>query len=152
VTQEFHLSITSLGSDRYLIRTEDAAAGVPVAEAQVDWPVEEWLQLAKPAMDDPVAGLLQGTVDLSDRASGLHQLGAKLYSALFQEESIRESWMRAQGIAQYAHEILRLRLGLKESRLQRLPWEVLQHGGQPITTRTKSRPPSPNGLSQGCKP
>jgi len=136
VTQEFHLSITSLGSDRYLIRTEDAAAGVPVAEAQVDWPVEEWLQLAKPAMDDPVAGLLQGTVDLSDRASGLHQLGAKLYSALFQEESIRESWMRAQGIAQYAHEILRLRLGLKESRLQRLPWEVLQHGGQPITTRT----------------
>jgi CHAT domain-containing protein/tetratricopeptide (TPR) repeat protein len=136
VTQEFHLSITSLGSDRYLIRTEDAAAGVPVAEAQVDWPVEEWLQLAKPAMDDPVAGLLQGHLDLSNRTSGLQQLGTKLYNALFQDEAIRESWTRAKGIAQFAHEILRLRLGLKESRLQRLPWEVLQQGGQPITTRT----------------
>ena len=136
MTQEFYLSITSLGSDRYLIRTEDAAAGVPVAEAQVDWPVEEWLQLAKPAMDDPVAGLLQGSLDLSSRTCGLQKLGIKLYDALFQDEAIRESWMRAQGIAQFAHEILRLRLGLKESRLQRLPWEVLQQGGQPITTRT----------------
>lgn len=136
MTQEFHLSITSLGSDRYLIRTEDAAAGVPVAEAQVDWPVEEWLQLTKPALDDPVSGLLQGYVDLSDRASGLQQLGTKLYQALFQDDAIRESWTRAQGIAQFAHEILRLRLGLKESRLQRLPWEVLQQGGQPLTTRT----------------
>ncbi|MEM1291768.1 MAG: CHAT domain-containing protein [Cyanobacteria bacterium P01_H01_bin.162] len=135
MTQEFHLSITSLGSDRYLIRTEDAAAGVPVAEAQVDWPVDEWLQLAQPAMDEPLMGLLQGTVDLSDRPAGLPQLGSKLYNALFQDEAIRESWLRARGIAQNRHEVLRLRLGLKESRLQRLPWEVLQHSGQPLTTR-----------------
>ena len=135
MTQEFHLSITSLGSDRYLIRTEDAAAGVPVAEAQVDWPVDEWLKLAQPAMDDPLMGLLQGTVDLSDRPAGLPQLGSKLYNALFQDEAIRESWLRARGIAQNRHEVLRLRLGLKESRLQRLPWEVLQHSGQPLTTR-----------------
>lgn len=136
VTQEFHLSITDLGSDRYLIRTEDAAAGVPVAEAQVHWPVEEWLRLAQPALDDPIRGLLQGQMDLSDRLSSLTQLGNQLYDALFQDEAIRESWLRAQGIAQNRHEILRLRLGLKESRLQRLPWEVMQHSGQPLTTRT----------------
>ena len=135
MTQEFHLSITALGSDRYLIRTEDTAAGVPVAQAQVEWPVEEWLQMAQPAMDDPVLGLLQGQVDLSDRSSGLHELGQALYRALFQDEAIRESWLRAQGIAQNRNEILRLRLGLKDSRLQRLPWEVLRHEQQPITTR-----------------
>lgn len=135
MTQEFHLSITALGDDRYLIRTEDAAAGVPVAQAQVEWPVAEWLQMAQPAMDDPVLGLLQGQVDLSDRASGLHQLGQVLYQALFHDEAIRESWLRAQGIAQNRNEILRLRLGFKDSRLQRLPWEVLRHEQQPITTR-----------------
>ncbi|MGF1458629.1 MAG: CHAT domain-containing protein [Leptolyngbyaceae cyanobacterium] len=135
MTQEFHLSITALGSDRYLIRTEDTAAGVPVAEAQVDWPVDQWLQLAQPAMADPVAGLLQGTLHLGDRTSALHELGSQLYQALFQNEAIRESWLRAQGIAQNRNEILRLRLGLKDSRLQRLPWEVLRHGQQPITTR-----------------
>ncbi|MEM9815289.1 MAG: CHAT domain-containing protein [Cyanobacteria bacterium P01_D01_bin.6] len=135
MTQEFHLSITALGSDRYLIRTEDTSAGVPVAQAQVEWPVEEWLELAQPAMDDPVLGLLQGRVDFSDRASGLHELGQALYKALFQNEAIRESWLRAQGIAQNRNEILRLRLGLKDSRLQRLPWEVLRNDQSPITTR-----------------
>ncbi|MGD1862519.1 MAG: CHAT domain-containing protein [Leptolyngbyaceae cyanobacterium] len=136
MTQEFHLSITALGSDRYLIRTEDTAAGVPVAEAQVEWPVDDWLQQAQPAMDDPLVGQLQGTVDLSDCSSGLHQLGQELYQALFQDDAIRESWQRAQGIAQHRNEILRLRLGLKDSRLQRLPWEVLRHDQQPITTRS----------------
>lgn len=136
MTQEFHLSITSLGSDRYLIRTEDTVAAVPIAEAQVDWPVDEWLKLSQPAMDDPLVGLLQGKVDLSDRGSELHQLGSKLHNALFQDDSIRESWLSAQVIARHQREVLRLRLGLKESRLQRLPWEVLQQGGQPMTTRS----------------
>ncbi|RZM82262.1 CHAT domain-containing protein [Leptolyngbya iicbica] len=134
MTQEFHLSITALGSDRYLIRTEDTAAGVPVAESQVEWPVEDWLQMAQPAMDDPVLGLLQGQVDLSG-PSGLQALGQELYQALFQDDAIRESWLRAQGIAQNRNEILRLRLGLKDSRLQRLPWELLRQGQQPITTQ-----------------
>ncbi|WP_204138095.1 CHAT domain-containing protein [Halomicronema sp. CCY15110] len=135
MTQEFHLSITALGSDRYLIRTEDTAAGVPVAESQVEWPVEDWLQMAQPALDDPVLGLLQGTADLGDRPSDLQALGQELYRALFQDEAIRESWLRAQGIAQNRNEILRLRLGLKDSRLQRLPWELLRQGQQPITTQ-----------------
>ena len=136
MTQEFHLSITSLGSDRYLIRTEDTAMGVPVAEAQVEWLVEKWLQLAQAAMDEPLAGLLKGHSEVGNGTSDLHQLGEELYNALFQEEAIRESWLRAQGIAQNRDEILRFRLGLKESRLQRLPWEVLHHGGHPLTTRS----------------
>ncbi|HEY9888083.1 MAG TPA: hypothetical protein V6D02_06760, partial [Candidatus Obscuribacterales bacterium] len=73
MTQEFHLSITALGSDRYLIRTEDTDAGVPVAEAQVDWPVDDWLQLTQPTLDDPVLGLLKGQA-LGDRATHLQQL------------------------------------------------------------------------------
>ncbi|MEM9003242.1 MAG: CHAT domain-containing protein [Cyanobacteria bacterium P01_F01_bin.86] len=136
MTQEFHLSITSLGSDRYLIRTEDTAAGVPVAETQVEWPVENWLQLAQPAMDDPIMGLLKGQAEVGNTALGLHKLGKILYDALFHEGAIRESWLRAQGIAQNREEMLRLRLGLKESRLQRLPWEVLHHDGHPLTTRS----------------
>lgn len=137
MTQEFHLSITSLGGDRYLIRTEDMADGVPVAETQVSWPVEDWLQQAQPAMDDPILGLLQGR---SPTASGTYNdltpLGKILYDALFQAEPIRESWSRAQGIAQNRREILRLRLGFKDSRLQRLPWELLRGNGHPLTTRT----------------
>ena len=136
MTQEFHLSITSLGSDRYLIRTEDTAAGVPVAETQVEWPVEDWLRLAQPAMDDPIVGLLKGQSNVGNDSLDLHKLGATLYSALFHEGAIRESWLRAQGIAQNREEILRFRLGLKESRLQRLPWEVLHHDGHPLTTRS----------------
>lgn len=50
----------ALGDDRYLIRTEDMAAGVPVAEAQVQWSVDQWLKRSQPAMDDPILGLLQG--------------------------------------------------------------------------------------------
>ena len=135
VAQEFHLSITSLGSDRYLIRTEDTAAGVPVAETQVEWPVDDWLQQAKPRMDDPIIGLLKGEANLNKGAPGFHKLGETLYNALFHEGAIRESWLRAQGIAQNREEMLRLRLGLKDSRLQRLPWEVLHHDGHPLTTR-----------------
>ncbi len=134
--QEFHLSITPLGDDRYLIRTEDMAAGVPVAEAQVDWPVDQWLKRSQPAMDDPILGLLQGRSPTAASASSdLNQLGHDLYEALFHQDFIRESWSRAQGIAQHRRQILRLRLGFKDSRLQRLPWEVLQSHGKSLATR-----------------
>ncbi|MBF2034394.1 MAG: CHAT domain-containing protein [Leptolyngbyaceae cyanobacterium T60_A2020_046] len=137
MTQEFQLSITALGSDRYLIRTEDMADGVPVAETQVEWPVDDWLNQAQPALDDPIRALLRGQGGQSAIANGdLNRLGNILYDALFHEDPIRESWSRAQGIAQNRREILRLRLGFKDSRLQRLPWEVLRSHGHPITTRT----------------
>jgi hypothetical protein len=136
VLQEFQLSITALGDDRYLVRTEDTDDGVPVAEAQVQWPVAEWLKRSQPAMDDPLLGLLQGR-SASPTASGsdLVALGQDLYEHLFQGESIRKSWHYARGIARHKREFLRLRLGFKDSRLQRLPWEVLRSEGRPLTTR-----------------
>ena len=42
VTQEFHLSATPVGQNDYLVRTEQVAPGVPVAEELVHWPVAEW--------------------------------------------------------------------------------------------------------------
>jgi len=147
VTQEFHLSVTPVGHDEYLVRTERVAPGVPLAEEQLRWPVEEWLALARQLMDDPLLGLLRGHgfyrvggFELPRRSesesefdpksplpASLTELGETLYHALFQG-TLRNSWMIARGIAQHQGEMLRLRLGLKGSRLPRLPWEVMNGG------------------------
>ncbi|HEY9662337.1 MAG TPA: CHAT domain-containing protein [Allocoleopsis sp.] len=138
MTQEFHLSVTPVGSDEYLIRTERVAPGVPLTEEQVIWTVEDWLIQARQLMNDPIIGLLQGIAinpfemqlpgvldpELTQPPLSLVELGQQLYSALFQGK-LRDSWVIAQGIAQNRNEVLRLRLGLKGSRLPRLPWEVL---------------------------
>ena len=71
----------------------------------------------------------------SDADGTLVAFGQQLYNALFQG-TIRDSWMTARGIAQHRHEVLRLRLGLKDTRLPRLPWEVLHAGNRPIATGT----------------
>ncbi|HEY9805287.1 MAG TPA: CHAT domain-containing protein, partial [Candidatus Obscuribacterales bacterium] len=162
MTQEFHLSVTPVGEDEYLIRTERVAPGVPLAEEQVVWPVEDWLNQARQLMNDPLLGLLQGDsahptsdklLESSDReldlelgsdlnrsqpARHLVDLGQQLYNALFQG-TIRDSWMTAQGIAQHRREVLRLRIGLKGPRLVRLPWEVL-HTGERHRVGGASRP------------
>jgi tetratricopeptide (TPR) repeat protein len=151
VTQEFHISVTPIGDNDYLVRTERVAPGVPLAEEQVVWPVEEWLTRAGLLMNDPLLGLLRGEsmhplADSSDQLLGnpleaqdqrtvnLVKFGQQLYSALFQG-TIRDSWVMAQGIAQHRQEDLRLRLGLKDARLPRLPWEVLAND-RPIATGT----------------
>ncbi len=152
MTQEFHISVTPIGADEYLVRTERVAPGVPLAEEQVNWPVDEWLDRAALLMHDPIAGLLRSdAVDTTDfsrlametglgddqnpRSMNLRLFGQQLYNALFQG-TIRDSWMTAQGIAQHRQQILRLRLGLKDTRLPRLPWEVLHAGDRPLATRT----------------
>ena len=148
MTQEFHISVTPIGEDDYLVRTERVAPGVPLAEEQVTWPVDEWLTQASLLMNDPLQGLLRGDIlhsfpetltppaDQPLEAQGtLVALGQQLYNALFQG-TIRDSWMTAQGIAQHRQEVLRLRLGLKDMRLPRLPWEVLHAGNRPIATGT----------------
>jgi tetratricopeptide (TPR) repeat protein len=99
-------------------------------------------------MNDPLQGLLRGDMlhsfseastpasEQAFEAQGtLVALGQQLYNALFQG-TIRDSWMTAQGIAQHRQEVLRLRLGLKDTRLPRLPWEVLHAGNRPIATGT----------------
>ncbi|HEY9878809.1 MAG TPA: CHAT domain-containing protein [Leptolyngbyaceae cyanobacterium] len=149
MTQAFYLSITPLGQDRYLIRTEEVAPGVPLAEDQVTWPVEAWLTQATAHNPDPLFSLLEGsplgsdrtapTIGFSDAAltggSQLIELGQTLYNALFQGR-IRDSWLAAQGVAQNRRQILSLRLGFKDSRLQRLPWEVLYGDDRPLATGT----------------
>lgn len=143
--QDFQLSITHLGENRYFLRTEKVAAGVPLAEEQVDWDVEHWLATAQNLMSDPLSRLLQGTGRLSAQhrlvtpdtdlaslsmtelpsvATTLREFGQQLHGALF-VGSLRDSWSKAQAIAHNQNQILRLRLGLKEARLLSLPWEVM---------------------------
>src|SRR5919202_1350976 len=149
VAQEFHISVTPLGEDEYLVRTEKVAPGVPLAEEQVRWPVEDWLAQARQLMNDPLLGVLQGNPafvenmfylpqreELTESSLNLVALGQQLYNALFQG-SLRDSWMMAEKIAQNHGQILRLRLGLKGTRLPRLPWEVLHGGDQPLATGTE---------------
>ncbi|MBD2465650.1 CHAT domain-containing protein [Oscillatoria sp. FACHB-1407] len=160
--QEFYISVTPLGEERYLVRTERVASGVPLAEEQVKWTVEEWLSQARYLMNDPLLGLLHGThriggFELPEGAKDasptdqapitLVDLGQQLYSALFQGR-LRDSWMTAQGIAQHKGEILRLRLGLKGSRLLRLPWEVMYGSVDPSSSRSRYS----DGLSPAPRP
>ena len=60
---EFHISVTPVGTDEYLVRTERVAPGVPLAEELVSWPVENWLAVASQLMNDPLLGWLQDSAD-----------------------------------------------------------------------------------------
>jgi tetratricopeptide (TPR) repeat protein len=143
VIQEFHISITAVGVERYLLRTEAVAPGVPLAEAQVDLPIEAWLAQSAALAQDPLQALL--TMPGSQAAfpgspygrqgsdAPWMQLGQSLYQHIFRDR-IRDSWLAAQGIALNRRQTLRLRLGIKESRLQRLPWEVLYGDDRPLAT------------------
>jgi hypothetical protein len=140
VIQEFHISITPVGQDVYLLRTEAVAAGVPLAETQVTWPVEDWLAQAASLLADPLQTLMTTSPDQDGWAhpalagdSAAMQLGQALYQHLFQGR-IRDSWVAAQGVAQNRQQPLRLRLGFKDSRLQRLPWELLYGDDRPLAT------------------
>ena len=149
VAQEFHISVTPLGGDDYLVRIERVAPGVPLAEEQVRWSVDDWLLSARQLMNDPLLGVLQGNAAFGDdifflpewdepvsqSSLNLVALGQQLYNSLFQG-SLRDSWMMAQAIAQNQRSVLRLRLGLKGTALPRLPWEVLHAGDRPLATGT----------------
>ncbi|MEG4801003.1 CHAT domain-containing protein [Microcoleus sp. ARI1-B5] len=143
MSQEFQLSVTPVGDDEYLVRTEKVAPGVPLAEQQVRWPIDQWLALSAQLMNDPLVGVFQGTGaggrglsrSTKNSAPNLVALGQQLYSGLFQG-NLRDSWTCAQGIAQHRREVLQLRLGLKGRHLPRLPWEVLHAGDRPLATGT----------------
>lgn len=150
MTQEFHISVTPVGDNQYLVRTEKVASGVPLAEEQVKWPVDEWLAQARQLMNDPLLGLLDGqtvrrsrglsqTIDPQSTSDppllSLVELGQQLYHGLFQG-TLHDSWTCAQAIAQNRQELLQLRLGLKGKRLSSLPWEVLHAADRPIATGT----------------
>ncbi|TVP57350.1 MAG: CHAT domain-containing protein [Nodularia sp. (in: Bacteria)] len=132
MTQEFHISVTPVGQNDYLVRTEQVAPGVPLAEELVTWPVSEWLASAGNLMNDPLKSVLQGEA-VARNSVNLVALGQQFYNALFQG-TLRDSWITAQGIAQNHQQLLRLRLGLKDIRLARLPWEVMHAGDRPLAT------------------
>ncbi len=141
VIQEFQISITPvLGArdpDSYLVRTEAVAKGVPLAETQVTWPVATWLEETTRLSQDPLQQLL--TAAAGDRwphpteTNPSLALGQELYQQLFQGR-LRDSWLAAQGVAHHRQQPLRLRLGFKDSRLQRLPWELLYGDDRPLAT------------------
>lgn len=124
MTQEFHISVTLVEQNGYLVRTEQVAPGVPLAEEVVTLSVADWLTQSEQ--------LLQGNVNAPTQFN-LIILGQQIYSAIFQG-TLQESWMTAQKIAQQQQEVLRLRLGLKETRLGYLPWEVLHTGDRFLAT------------------
>ncbi|NDJ21183.1 CHAT domain-containing protein [Nostoc sp. B(2019)] len=132
MTQEFHISVTPVGQNDYLVRTEQVAPGVPLAEELVTWPVADWLAAAGHLMNDPLKSVLQGDA-IARNSVNLVALGQQFYNALFQG-TLRDSWITAQGIAQNHQQVLRLRLGLKDTRLARLPWEVMHAGDRPLAT------------------
>lgn len=132
MTQEFHISVTPVGQNDYLVRTEQVAPGVPLAEELVTWPVTDWLAAAGQLMNDPLTSVLQGEA-IARNSVNLVTLGQQLYNELFQG-TLRDSWITAQGIAQNHQQVLRLRLGLKDARLARLPWEVMHAGDRPVAT------------------
>ena len=150
--QEFEISITSVSDDQYLVRTENVAKGVQLAEEKVRWPVAQWLEQTRLLMHDPLLGLLQGQSrhtlptrsDQRDRrsdypeaaeAATLVKLGQTLHDQLFQGQ-LHDSWVTAQGVAQNRQALLRLRIGMKDSQLQQLPWEALHAGARPLATGT----------------
>ncbi|MFE1746142.1 CHAT domain-containing protein [Coleofasciculus sp. H7-2] len=146
MAQEFHISVNPLGENKYWVRTEWVAApgAVPFAEEQVTWQVEDWLAQARHLMNDPLLMALSPSDtsrsgspnrEVTQSSLNLVALGQQLYDALFQG-TLRDSWMIAQAIAQDRQEVLRLRLGLKDSRLLSLPWEVLHDGDRPLATVT----------------
>lgn len=98
----------------------------------VTWPVADWLTAAGHLMNDPLKSVLQGDA-IARNSVNLVALGQQLYNALFQG-TLRDSWITAQGIAQNHQQVLRLRLGLKDTRLARLPWEVMHAGDRPLAT------------------
>ncbi|MDJ0736521.1 MAG: CHAT domain-containing protein [Nostocaceae cyanobacterium] len=142
MTQEFHISVTPVGNNYYLVRTEQVAPGVPLAEELLNWPVDKWLATAGHLMNDPLKSVLQGnamglSTSLEEtnvrNSHNLLALGEELYKELFQG-TLRDSLIAAQSIAQNHQDELHLRLGLKDANLARLPWEVMNAGDRPVAT------------------
>ncbi|MBF2050009.1 MAG: CHAT domain-containing protein [Elainella sp. C42_A2020_010] len=150
MTQEFDLSVTPVGNNQYLVRTERVPYGAPLAQEQVTWPVDKWLAQARQLMSDPLQGVLQA--DPARSSLSLIELGQELYASLFQA-TLRDSWVIAQGVAQNRREPLRLRLGLKGADLLRLPWEVMYGTDVPVERLRQpgSITPAPRPLATGTR-
>ncbi len=126
MAQEFHICVTPLGQDDYLVRTEKIAPGVPVAQELVTLPIGDWLIQAAQLLNNCLNNVAGNPLNLVN-------LGQQLYNALFQG-SVQASWMNAQKIAQQQQEVLQLRLGIKDPQLASLPWEIIHAGDRFLVT------------------
>jgi hypothetical protein len=137
VTQEFHISITPVGQDQYLVQTKQVALKVPLAEALVILPLRDWLTQSEQLVIEALNAVLQKRGEISAENSGsdpfaplqskIINLGQQLYNALF-HGSLNDSWITAQAIAQKENKVLRLCLEVNELVLARLPWEIMHTG------------------------
>ncbi|NJN76687.1 MAG: CHAT domain-containing protein [Synechococcaceae cyanobacterium RL_1_2] len=162
--EEFQVYINSITDDEYLIRTERAESGVPIAEERVKWSVDTWLNQSRVLFHDPLVKLLQqngnsryveekksrlmvsagDTMESSPDLSGLElkyaELGLSLYNAVF-NKTVKDSLIIAKGIANHNRSILRLRLGSRDERILSLPWELMMEQESPGQSRLVSTGP-----------
>lgn len=137
MTQEFHISITPVGQDQYLVQTKQVALKVPLAEALVILPLKNWLTQSEKLVNEALNAVLQSDEKLVAENSGsdpfaplqskIINLGQQLYNTLF-HASLNDSWITAQAIAQKENKVLRLCLEVNELVLARLPWEIMHTG------------------------
>lgn len=135
MAQRFHISITLVGQNYYLVRTEQVVPGVPLAETLVTLPLADWLIQTEQLINDALKVVLQddeivgesSSNSLAPLQSKIINLGEQLYKSLFQG-SLKQSWITAQEMAQTKQEVLQLQLELNEPLLAHLPWEILHTG------------------------
>lgn len=158
MTEQFHISVTPVGENQYLLRTERVALGATSAQELVVWPIADWLSQTKLLLNLPEIEINETfdrasvtdsiyvdylcQLNKNDRPSTLpsspaHSISsseislASLSQQIYQalfQGSLVDSWNQAQAIARQQGKTLRLRLILKEKRLKYLPWELFQVG------------------------
>lgn len=137
MTQEFHISITPVGQDQYLVQTKQIALKVPLAETLVILPLKDWLTQYEQLVNEALNAVLQsneklvaenyGSDPFAPLQSKIINLGQQLYNALF-HGTLNDSWITAQAIAQKENKVLRVCLEVNELILARLPWEIMHTG------------------------
>lgn len=113
---QFHLCVTCIGNNTYRVQTQ--VPHIPLAEAVVEWNVEDWLIHVAQIRNMAILG------DRHNLYSDLVALGKQLYAALF-TESIKDSWIAAQNTAQQEQAVLLLQLKIAANSLASVPWELL---------------------------
>lgn len=132
--QEFHIWLTPIKQDSYLVQTQQVAPGVPLAEELVTLSLEELLTKAN-ELNYSLQAVLQDDMTLAAADANIINLGKQLYNALF-PGSVRDSWLIAQEIAQNQQEVLRLCLRVTEP-MAELPWGIIHTGDYFLATNPR---------------
>ncbi len=128
--QEFHIWLTPIKQDSYLVQTQQVAPGVPLVEELVTLSLEELLTKAHELHS--LQAVLQDDIPLAAADANIINLGKQLYNVIF-PGSVRDSWLIAQEIAQNQQEVLRLCLKLAEP-IAQLPWKIIHTGDYFLAT------------------